>query len=186
MRLPLVALAGLTLAGCLDFRKVDDAKAPGDMLGTYDVAGKLATSTCGEGALGAGKTWNFQIKLTRQANDIYWLNGQETLVGDIANDGRSFSIQSGVQVVVSQPGRGQPGCMINRRDDADGKLSDSGTDVESFDGTLDFSYEVAKGSDCSDWIGTEGAVSVIPCSIGYALDGRRSGAAPEAPKAPKD
>ena len=184
MRLPFVALAGLTLAGCLNFRKVDDAKAPGDMLGMYDVSGKLSTSTCGEGALGAGNTWNFQVKLTRQANDIYWLNGQETLVGDIANDGRTFSIQSGVQVVVSQPGRGRPGCIINRRDDADGKLSDSGMDVESFDGTLGFSYAVAKGSDCSEWIGTEGAVSVLPCSISYSLDGRRSGEAPKAD--PKD
>jgi len=174
MRQPLAALLGLTLASCLNFRKVDDAKAPGEMLGMYDVTGTLASSTCGEGALGAGDIWNFQVKLTRLENDIYWLNGQETLVGDIANDGRSFSIQSGVQVVVSQPGRGQPGCLINRRDDADGKLSASGMDVESFDGTLDFSYEAAKGSDCSEWIGTEGAVAVLPCSIRYALDGRRS------------
>jgi hypothetical protein len=179
MRQPLVALLGLTLASCLDFRKVDDAKAPGDMLGMYDVTGKLASSTCGDGALGAGNTWNFQVKLTRQENDIYWLNGQETLVGDIANDGRSFSIQSGVQVVVSQPGRGQPGCAVNRRDDAEGKLSDSGTDVESFEGTLGFSYESAKGGDCSEWVGTEGAVAVLPCSLTYALDGLRSNKAPK-------
>jgi len=175
MRQPLAVFLGLTLAGCLNFRKVDDAKAPGDMLGMYDVSGKLASSTCGEGALGAGKTWNFQVKLTRFENDIYWLNGQETLVGDIANDGRSFSIQSGVQVPVSQPGRGQAGCLVNRRDDAEGKLSDSGTEVESFEGSLEFSYEAAKGSDCLDWIGTEGAVDVLPCSLSYDLDGRRSG-----------
>lgn len=179
MRQPVAALLGLTLASCLNFRKVDDAKAPGDMLGMYDVSGKLASSTCGEGALGAGGIWNFQVKLTRQENDIYWLNGQETLVGDIANDGRSFSIQSGVQVVVSQPGRGQPGCAVNRRDDAEGKLSDSGTDVESFEGTLAFSYESAKGGDCSEWVGTEGAVSVLPCSLTYSLDGVRSNKDPK-------
>lgn len=174
MRLPLVALAGLALAGCLNFRKVDDAKAPGDMLGTYDVTGRLASSTCGEGALGANETWKFQVKLTRFENDIYWLNGQETLVGDIASDGRTFSIQSGVQVNVSPAGRGSAGCVVTRHDDADGKLSASDDDVESFEGTLGFTYEASKGSDCSEWIGTEGAVSVLPCSISYDLDARRS------------
>ena len=145
------------------------------MLGTYDVTGRLASSTCGEGALGANDTWKFQVKLTRFENDIYWLNGQETLVGDIASDGRSFSIQSGVQVNVSPAGRGSPGCVINRHDDADGKLSDSEDDVESFEGTLGFTYEASKGSDCSEWIGTEGAVSVLPCSISYDLDAKRTG-----------
>jgi len=175
MRQSLAVVLGLTLAGCLNFRKVDDAKAPGDMLGMYAVQGKLASSTCGEGALGAGNTWNFHVKLTRFENDIYWLNGQETLVGDIASDGRTFSIESGVQVTVSQPGRGQSGCVINRRDDAEGKLSDSGTEGASFEGSLEFSYEAAKGSDCLDWIGTEGAVDVLPCSLTYNLDGQRSG-----------
>jgi hypothetical protein len=174
VRTSLVALPCLALVGCLDFGKVDDAKAPGDMLGLYQVTGTLANSNCGEGALGAGAIWNFQVKLTRFANNIYWLNGQETLSGDIANDKRSFSIQSGVEVVVSQPGRGRPGCSVMRHDDARGKLSDTGDDVESFDGSLTFSYEAATGSDCSDWVGTEGAVDTLPCSLRYDLDGQRT------------
>ena len=47
MRQPLAVFLGLTLAGCLNVRKVDDAKAPGDMLGMYDVSGKLASGTIG-------------------------------------------------------------------------------------------------------------------------------------------
>ena len=173
MRTSLAALPCLVLLGCLDFGKVDDAKAPGDMLGTYQVSGKLGSSTCGDGALGAGQTWNFQVKLTRFANNIYWLNGQETLSGDIANDRRTFSIESRVEVPISAAGRGRPGCSVMRNDDAEGKLSDTGTDVESFEGSLTFRYEATSGSDCSDWIGSQGAVDSLPCSIRYDLDAER-------------
>jgi hypothetical protein len=139
------------------------------------VEGTLASSTCGEGALGAGDTWNFQVKLTRFENDIYWLNGQETLVGDIRSDGRSFTIQSGVQVKVSEPGRGRAGCVVNRLDNAKGKLSDSGKDVQSFEGSLAFHYDTADGSDCSDWIGSDGAPDLLPCAVTYDLEATRTG-----------
>jgi hypothetical protein len=164
----------LCLGSCLNFRKVDDAKAPGDLLGVYAVEGKLAESTCGEGALGAGDSWSFQVKLSRFENSLYWLNGKETIVGDIASDGRTFSILSSVEVTVSDAGRGRSGCKVLRRDAARGKLSDDGAEVESFDGTLGFSYEAVTGSDCSDWIGTEGAVSSLPCELSYEIQAERS------------
>lgn len=173
LALPCLGLA-LTLAGCLNFRKVQDGKAPGDMLGLYHVTGKLDDSSCGDGALGSSDKWSFDVKLSRFENDIYWLNGRETIVGDIASDGRSFSILSEVQTQISAPGRGKPGCTVMRHDDAEGKLSDSGSDVANFDGTLSFRYEVVEGFDCSDWIGTEGAVEVLPCSLRYDIDGERS------------
>jgi len=122
------------LAGCLNFRKVDDAKAPGDMLGVYQVDGELSESSCGSGALGATDSWSFEVKLSRFENDLYWLNGKETIVGDIASDGRSFSITSKVEVQITEAGRGAAGCRVVRQDQAKGRLSDSGSDVESFDG----------------------------------------------------
>ena len=167
-------LLALPLASCLNFRKVDDAKAPGDMLGVFQVQGELKDSSCGEGALGATATWAFEVKLSRLENDLYWLNGRETIVGDIASDGRSFSIKSAVEVTVSEPGRGKKGCKVLRTDDAEGRLSDSGSDVESFDGTLGYRYAVVSGSDCSDWVGTEGAVTILPCSMSYGIRGERS------------
>ena len=177
VRLALSCLAlGVGLAACLNFRKQADGKAPGDMLGTYHVDGTLdaSASTCGDGALGSTPDWKFDVKLTRFDSNIYWLNGQETLPGDIENDGRTFSIVSDEQTTVSPPGRGQPGCTVARHDDAEGKLSDSGTDVKSFDGTLSFNYAVVEGFDCSAWIGTAGAVETLPCAISYKLDGERA------------
>lgn len=164
----------LPLAGCLNFRKVDDAKAPGDLLGTYEVQGKLEDSTCGQGALGADDTWGFEVKLSRFENDLYWLNGRETIVGDIGKDGRTFSFQSAVEATIAEPGRGKPGCAVHRTDDASGRLSDTGADVESFEGTLGYTYQAVSGSDCSDWVGTTGAVSVLPCKITYSILGERS------------
>ncbi len=169
-------LLGLALVGCLNFQKGADGKAPGDMLGTYHVDGTLnaSASTCGDGALGSTPDWKFDVKLTRFDDNIYWLNGQETLPGDIENDGRTFSIVSDEQTTISPPGRGQPGCTVARHDDAEGKLSDTGTDVKSFDGTLSFNYAVVEGFDCSAWIGTAGAVETLPCDISYKLDGERA------------
>jgi len=169
-----VILLAFSLAGCLNFRKVDDAKAPGDLLGVYEVQGELSESTCGSGALGASDQWSFEVKLSRLANDIYWLNGKETIVGDIAADGRTFTIASKVEVQVSEPGRGRAGCRVLRTDTAEGRLSDAGPDVEGFEGTLGFAYEAVKDSDCSDWIGTEGAVTSLPCELSYALTADRS------------
>jgi len=163
-----------SLAGCLNFRKVDDAKAPGDMLGVFQVQGELKDSSCGEGALGATNAWTFEVKLSRFENDLYWLNGRETIVGDIASDGRTFSIKSEVEVTVSEPGRGKKGCKVLRTDDAEGLLSDSGSDVESFDGTLGYGYAIVSGSDCSDWVGTPGAVTLLPCTMRYDILGERS------------
>jgi hypothetical protein len=164
----------LPLAGCLNYRKVDDAKAPGDLLGVYEVEGELSESSCGKGALGAADSWEFEVKLSRFEHDIYWLNGEETIVGDIASDDRSFTLVSSVEVQVSEPGRGAKGCRVARHDTAKGRLSDSGTEVESFEGSLSFAYEAMKGSECDDWIGSAGAVSTLPCGMTYSLTAERS------------
>ena len=164
----------LLFAGCLDYHKVADAKAPGDLLGTYQVDGALKDSTCGDGALGSTSSWDFEVKLTRFENDIYWLNGQEALVGDIASDGRTFSITTDVDVKVSDPMGAKRGCTVVRHDDAEGKLSASGTDVASFKGTLSFGYDTLAGSDCTAWVGSEGAVDLLPCSLIYTITGERS------------
>jgi hypothetical protein len=173
LRIGVTCLA-LCLGSCLNFRKVDDAKAPGDLLGVYQVKGELAESTCGKGALGSADSWSFEVKLSRMENDIYWLNGKETIVGDIASDGRSFSIVSQVQVTVAEAGRGKSGCKVLRQDTAKGKLSDDGAEVESFDGTLAFSYQAMAGSDCSEWVGSVGAVANLPCELSYDIEAERS------------
>jgi hypothetical protein len=160
-------------AGCLDYGKVDDAKAPGDLLGIYGVEGKLEESSCGEGALGAAEHWSFDVKLTRYEDDLYWLNGAEAIVGSIARDGRSFSFQTRIEKEV-QPGKhGRAACIVARDDRASGRLSDSGTDVEGFEGELSFGYRALEGADCTGWIGTPGSVLRLPCDMSYSMSAER-------------
>jgi hypothetical protein len=171
MRLLACALP-LVLGGCLEFGKVDDAKAPGDLLGVYSVTGRLDDTTCGTGALRAEDPWSFNVKLSRYQRDLYWLNGREAIVGDIEKDGVSFSFDTRIEIEVEPPLRGHPGCVISRSDRAQGELSANDTDVESFAGSLAFDFSAIPGSDCTDWMAQE-AVPEMPCSVEYDLEAER-------------
>jgi len=171
MRL-LACVMPLLLGGCLEFGKVDDAKAPGDLLGVYSVTGTLDDTTCGTGALRAEDPWSFDVKLSRFDRDLYWLNGREAIVGDIEKDGVSFSFDTRIELEVQAPLRGHPGCVISRADRARGELSADGSEVEAFEGSLDFDFSALPGSDCTDWMVQE-AVPALPCSVEYELDAER-------------
>ena len=172
MRLPFVLLC-FVASGCLEFGKVDDAKAPGDMLGIFAVQSKLEESTCGEEALGAGDRWDFDVKLSRTDRDLYWLNGREAIVGSIESDGRSFSFETRIEQELTPGKPGRPGCSVARDDMATGRLSSSSSDVESFSGSLRFRFRELDGSNCSEWVSTEGAVAALPCSITYTMSAER-------------
>jgi hypothetical protein len=160
-------------SGCLNFGKVDDAKVPGELLGTYDVSGTLEDSSCGVGALGSTDKWDFDVKLSRFHEDIYWMNGREVISGGIEPDGVSFSFVTRVEGEIIPAGRGRPGCVLSRADRADGRLSSQTLDVESFEATLNFAYSAVEGTDCEEWVGTPEAVVALPCTMTYDLAGLR-------------
>lgn len=164
-------------SGCLKFGKVDDAKVPGDLLGTYAVEGTLTESNCGEG-LGAPNDWKFDVKLSRFHDDLYWLNGHEVIPGSIEPDGVSFAFDTRVEAEALPAGRGHDACVLSRADRADGTLSSDDLDVESFEATLSFEYSPTEGSDCEALIGAEGGLAGLPCSLSYDLSGTRRGQAP--------
>jgi hypothetical protein len=174
-----VAIFFLPLGGCLNFGKVDDAKIPGDLLGTYDVAGTLVESDCGEGALGSTNEWSFDVKLSRFHDDLYWINGREVIPGGIEPDGVSFAFSTRVEAEVLPTGRGRPACVLSRADSAKGTLSSDSLDVETFDATLSFSYSAVAGSDCELWVGGPDTVAALPCSMSYGLTGTRTTEAPD-------
>lgn len=173
MRSPSLVLIATALAGCLEFGKVDDAKVPGDLLGMYAVTGELEETTCGEGALGASDQWQFEVKLSRTEQDLYWHNGREAIVGSIGPDGRSFAFQTRIEVEAVPASRGRAACRVARDDSASGRLSATGPDVESFDGSLEFRFRALQGTDCALWLGSEGAPATLPCAMKYALSAER-------------
>lgn len=173
MRLLAFAFAGalgLSLTGCFG---EGDAKVPGDDLGKFQVIGRLESSTCGVGALGSQDVWEFELRLSRAPQAIYWLNGREVVPGEIADDGVSFEVEALLEVKVLDPEPGYPGCVLERRDRASGQLSSATTEVESFDGRLSYGYRGLPDSDCSPLFGVSGGVDTLPCGLSYALEATR-------------
>jgi hypothetical protein len=165
--------ASLLTSGCLEFGKVDDAKVPGDLLGTFDVSATRIESSCGDGALASSESWRFQVKLSRFQRDLYWLNGREAIVGTIGKDGRSFTFETRVSVAIPLEEGGDPECRISRDDRAEGTLSDDDATVESFQGTLEFSYRIEEGSSCESFLLTPDAPARLPCAFTYDMKATR-------------
>src|SRR5262245_45216722 len=94
-----LVLVALAVAGCGDILgDKGNAHQPGTDLGMFHVTAQRTSSTCGEGALGAGPTWEFDVRLSRSERTLYWNNGAEVIAGQLAEDNQSFSFTSAVVV----------------------------------------------------------------------------------------
>jgi hypothetical protein len=175
MRLSGWLLVSIALSGCSDLVGGGrDAKIPGEPLGTFHVIGQLEASTCGPGALGATDLWEFDVRLSRDGADLYWLNGAEAIPGRIAADGTSFAFDTRVAVAAIPAEKGHPGCTIVRSDSASGSLSSATTDVASFNGRMRFGYSPQAGSDCSAVVGVDGGFATLPCEMSYLIEATRT------------
>lgn len=160
----------LLLPGCFDNR---DATIPGDPLGSYHVQAALQPSSCGEGALGAPVSWEFDVQLSREPSKLYWLNGQAPIEGTLSK-ALAFVIDSESVVEVFAATKTQAGCAVHRRDHASGTLA-SGDVVQSFEGTLEYSYAPTSGSACGSLVGVPGGFATLPCNLVYDLTATRTG-----------
>ncbi|MBI3202207.1 MAG: hypothetical protein HYZ29_11735 [Myxococcales bacterium] len=172
MRHALVPVALAVLAGCMG---PEQDKVPGDSLGTYQVVAQLDSSTCGPGALGSKDLWEFEVKLSRDGHDLYWVNGADPIGGDVASDGVSFGFDSHAVLTPIKPAKGQPGCSISRTDSGTGKLSSAAPPVAGFEGTLRYGFKPVGESDCEPLMAVEGGFSQLPCEISYSMDATRQG-----------
>lgn len=174
MQVRLAAVLAAPLIGCLQSgadEPTHDGKVPGELLGSYAVVGKLVEDECGAELLGAQNPWNFAIKLSRFQRDLYWLNGSEAIVGELAADDASFQFSTRIDVPI---GRGRAGCIVTRNDAAEGVLSWSPEDeAVGFKANLSFRYQAKNGADCPEFIGVVGGVTHLPCGVSYALSGSR-------------
>ncbi len=155
-----------------------DAHEPGDRLGTYHASGALVSDTCQASVLGVTPNWAFDVKLSRQDDTLYWLNGEEAIPGTIASDGKSFDFESGVEVTLAAAQGVNPGCIIERTDAASGKLSSSSTDVKSFSVDMSFVYAAQSGSQCAGFVGVDGGFAGLPCKVSYTLSATRTALPP--------
>ncbi len=170
---PYVVCAILLLcSGCIGHGQ--DAHEPGDRLGTFHADGRLKSDTCQATLLGVTNDWQFDVKLSRQTDTLYWLNGEEAIPGTIAKDGTSFSFESGVEVTLQAAQGARPGCVMRRSDTANGVLGSSTTDVPGFSVDMSFGYAVEPGSECAGWVGVQGGFATLPCAVTYSLTAERT------------
>jgi len=176
MRLFVVCALLFLFGGCIGHAQ--DAHEPGDRLGTYHASGKLVSDTCQAGVLQVMNDWQFEVKLSRQSDTLYWINGEEAIVGTIAKNGTSFGFQSGVEVTV-RPGQGtRPGCIMVRTDAVSGELSSKDTDVKSVDFDLSYGYSVKSGSECAGFVGVTDGFAALPCQVSYSMSAKRTALPP--------
>lgn|GEM_PF-460119 len=166
------ALVNAALA-CHPYDADEDVKIPGDPLGSYAMEGKLVQDTCGAELLNAPDPWRFEVQLSRQNRDLYWLNGREAIVGDITQNGAGFSFDTQVKVELGKNANTAAGCVVYRRDRASGSLDFDGDELEGLAGELSFSYAARAGSECIELLGVPGGVRTLPCELAYSLRGTK-------------
>jgi len=165
-------LTGVLVAGCGDGRY--DAKTPGEPIGRFEIRGSLDRDECKATVLGVVDPWEFELRLSRSVNDLYWLNGREAISGDIAADDRSFQFDTHVDVPIVPARNGRGGCTLTRRDRAEGELTPSASSASELAGAISFTYEPRAGSECSEIIGVPGGFERLPCRVDFDLRGTRT------------
>jgi hypothetical protein len=175
MRARVFVFCAIFAAACAEPNADHDAKTPGHLLGTYALSGPITRDTCGAELLGAPDPWSFQVKLSRFEHDLYWLNGREAIVGDIAADGSAFQFSTRVDVNISGAGAGNAGCVVSRFDTASGQLALDGEAVTAVEANLTFEYRPKSNAECLEIIGIPGGVEQLPCSLTYKLVGGIAG-----------
>lgn len=181
----LPALPGLSACG--DFFGDRDAHAPGTALGSFHVVGTQTANTCGEGALGAPRSWEFDVALAHDAGVLFWDNGATFVLGELDERLWRFSVEARV-VVDMRAGDMPPGppCSVERRDRVHGEFDGAGADLDDvtrFEGRMSFDYTPTAGSRCEDLVVSELSVApvfaALPCTMAYALTGTRTALPPE-------
>lgn len=172
MRVEVLALPLLVASGCIEFGP-EREDVPGELLGDYAVSGRLRESSCGDGALAAADPWEFEIRLSRQGDELFWVNGREVITGEIERATRRFAFATAVAVELEPAQAPHPGCTVRREDRAEGELHGIGEDVAGFDGTLEYAFAATPSSDCSGQVGDAGGIAVLPCAIAYSIVAER-------------
>lgn len=156
-----------------------DATQPGTSIGKFRIQGAKQTATCGDAAI-APDPWVFDVRFSRDASTLYWVQNRAPITGHIGAD-RKVTFKTTQTVTMRAADRfGRGACVVTRVDTVDialgpdEPLGDAGMlGFSSTKGTLSYAYTAQPGSDCTGV--PDPAVSVLPCSTVYAIDGTKVG-----------
>ena len=165
-------------AGCVEAFGTKDAHRPGEPLGTYHLVAKQASNDCGDQALGAPATWEFDVKLSWGTGDLFWNSGGEIISGPVTEAG-AFQIDTDViEDMRTASEQGKPPCSVARHDTARGTLAltADGDGATSAKGKLTYAFEPTTGSSCGDLVTSDAPLfAALPCAMTYTFTATRTG-----------
>jgi hypothetical protein len=163
---PLVGLAlACGVAAC------NQNPLPGTMLGTYAVTAQSQTNSCG---IAAPNPWTFDVQMSQSGTTLYWsfMDGSAPLSTSMT--GTSATLVDQVEANVDGTADGGLGpCTMLRADTLQVDL-DTSSPPSSFSGTINYSFSIAEGADCSDqFLAAGGQYQTLPCTIAYTMTATR-------------
>jgi len=161
--------SALLLAACS--AEPGPGRSLGADLGTFGVEASQSESDCGPGALGSTRQLSFDVELARADTELFW-DGR--VGGRIAAD-LGFDVAAVARFVL-RPAEGvDPGCAVERRDSISGVLGANGTgEITTFTAEMLFEFASEPNAACTARELGEADLPNLPCSMLYALDGRRT------------
>jgi len=164
-------LLGSTLgAGLACSAAPGSGRSLGSDLGTFSVDAARALNECGPDAVGNPRRFSFDVELARDGAELFWDGNSGTLDSRLA-----FELTARVRVEL-RAARGQDGgCNIVREDLIAGELAvDAAGELTTLTGEMHFAFTATPESTCT--LEEQGAADLprLPCSMSYALSGRRT------------
>jgi len=163
-------VVALALAACSG----TDPFSPGSKLGTFRVAAKLTSSTCGA----VPDPWEFDVRLNHDGQTLFWVQGGAPIQGTVAADATTrLSAESLHDVRPAD--RKRAACAMARKDVLDVVLVDAASRptrdpalAATFRGTLAYTFAPTQGSECDDQlVSVGGGFQALPCEVSYTLVG---------------
>ncbi len=148
-----------------------DPNSPGTTLGTFAVHATRTEDTCGD----APPTWDFSVKITRDATTLYWVQGSVPVAAHkLSTGGYEFTSTAVHPLRAENKALELAACSVTRDDQSSVAL---GSDEATFTGALEYAYVPVTGSDCRDQTAEFGGTyAALPCKQRFSLDATKSSA----------
>ena len=139
----------------------------------FAVETSLTADSCG-GTVAATDPGNFSVTLSTDHGLVYWFPSTGGMSASGGLDGaRTVNIRETVADNVDAVDGGSGACTLERSDTLSFTLA-AGGQPGSFTGEYSFTVAPAAGAQCEDQLTVRGGgYGALPCTITYALSGRR-------------
>jgi hypothetical protein len=148
----------------------DSGRTLGSDLGTFSVDAARALNDCGPNAVGNPRRFSFDVELARDGAELFWDGNVGTLDTSLA-----FELTASVRIELRAARGEDGGCNIVREDLIAGELAgDAADEITSLTGEMHFAFSATRESTCTLEEQADADLPRLPCSMSYALSGRRT------------